>query len=140
MSMASPGETVPKIPGHAEAKGEGEETRAAAAAAVGRCSLATRRGGRRPWAGRRGVRGRGLPAAPVPRMAWAAAAGALGGAGARHRRARAVLPPMGRGAPRRPAVPRRLGVHACGITLRGHLRALHQHRARPPMAPVSSFL
>lgn len=130
----------PEIPGHGEAEGgEGEEARAAAAAAAkGRRSLATRRGRRRAGAGGRRVRGRRLPAAPVPRVAWAAAAGALGGAGPRHRRARAFLPPMGRRTPRRPAVPRRLGVHARVITLRVYLRPFHQRRDRPRVAPVSS--
>ena len=126
---------LPKISGDGEA--EAEEARAPAAG--GRRSLATRRFGR-PAAGCRGVRGRRLPAASVPRLARAAAAGALGSAGARHRRARAVLPALGRRGPRRPAVLRCHSVHARGATLRGHLRPLRQHRPRPPVAPVSSFL
>jgi hypothetical protein len=134
MTMASRGEALPQTPGHAESEGQGQAARAAA----GRWSPEVLRGGRAGTGGR-GVRGRGLSTAPVPRVARAAAAGALGGAGARHRRARSLLPPMGRRAPRRPAIPRRPGVHARGVPLRGHLRALRQHRARPRVAPVSSF-
>lgn len=126
-------ELFPKFPGHAEA--EGEEAHAATAASG---SPAIPRGGR-AGAGGRGVRGLGLPAAPVAGVARAAAAGALGRAGARHRCARAFLPPLGHRAPRGPSVPRRHGIHARGLPLRGHLRPIRLHRARPPVAPVSPF-
>jgi hypothetical protein len=127
-------QTIALAGGH----GEGKDTEADAEAGAG---------GRPPpaprprWARHRrgGVRGCGLPAVHRASVARPAAAGALGGAGALRRRAGPVIPPLGRGAPRRAALPQLHRVHARRLPLRCHFRSLRLRRHGSPVAQVSSI-